>query len=152
MKYAAMASLMFPLVAAVASADGKPIVKHTNPVTLSKPTGYTHVVEVKGGRTLYVSGQIALDRAGAVVGKGDLQAQTRQVFENLRSALAASGATFDHVVKITVFMTDVAGLQAFRDVRDRYFTKNPPASTLVQVVRLARPELMIEIEAVAVVE
>lgn len=152
MKYAAMALLTFSLAATVASTDGRPIVKHTNPTILAKPSGYTHVVEVTGGRTLYVSGQIALDQAGAVIGKGDLKAQTRQVFENLKAALAASGATFDNVVKITVFMTDASEIQTFREVRARYFTKEVPASSLVQVVRLARPELMIEIEAVAVVE
>ncbi len=152
MKCVAMSLLTFSLTAAVANAEGRPLVKHTNPATLSKPTGYTHVVEVTGGRTLYVSGQVALDQAGAVVGKGNLKAQTRQVFENLKSALAACGATSDHVVNITVFMTDVSEIQTFREVRDRYFTKQLPASSLVQVVRLARPELMIEIEAVAVVE
>jgi reactive intermediate/imine deaminase len=128
------------------------IVEHSNPTTLHKPTGYTHVVEVTGGRTLYISGQIAVDRSGAVVGGNDLRAQTRQVFENLRAALAASGATFDHVVKITVFMTDVSQIQAFREVRDAVFPGPLPASTLVQVVRLARPELLIEIEAVAVLD
>ncbi len=153
MKHVPVALLLsFVAAVALASPERRPIVKHTNPATLSKPTGYTHVVEVTGGRTLYVSGQIALDQAGHVVGQGDLKAQTRQVFENLKAALGASGATFDHVVKITVFMTDVSEIQAFREVRDRYFTKELPASSLVQVVRLARPELMIEIEAVAVVE
>lgn len=153
MKAAQTAALLaFPLAAAVACAQGGPIVKHLNPTTLPQPTGYTHVVEVAGGRTLYVSGQIAVDTSGAVVGEGDLKAQTRQVFENLKSALAASGATLDHVVKITVFMTDVSDLQTFREVRSSYFTKEFPASSLVQVVRLVRPELLIEIEAVAVVE
>lgn len=139
-------------IAALAGTQGRPTVKHTNPASLSKPTGYTHVVEVSGGRTLYVSGQIALDQAGAVVGKGDLKAQTVQVFENLKAALASSGATFEHVVKLTVFMTDVSEIQTFRDVRDRYLSGALPASSLVQVVRLARPELLIEVEAVAVVE
>lgn len=149
MAYAATALLV---MAAFAGTHGRPIVKHTNPTSLSKPTGYTHVVEVSGGRTLYVSGQIALDPSGAVVGKGDLKSQTVQVFENLKAALAGSGATLAHIVKITVFMTDVSEIQTFRDVRDRYFTAPLPASSLVQVVRLARPELLIEIEAVAVVE
>jgi reactive intermediate/imine deaminase len=126
-------------------------VKHLNPSTLHKPTGYTHVVEVTGGRTLYISGQVALDPSGALVGANDLKAQTRQVFENLRAALAASGASLEHVVKITVFMTDASQIQAFREVRDSVFTEPLPASTLVQVVRLARPEFLIEIEAVAVV-
>ncbi len=126
--------------------------KHVNPPELAKPTGYTHVVEVVGGRTLYISGQVAVDRTGAVVGKGDLKAQTRQVFENLKSALTASGATLDDVVKITVFMSDISQVQTVRDVRDGYFKKNPPASSAVEVTRLVRPEFMIEIEAVAVVE
>ncbi|HJV37452.1 MAG TPA: RidA family protein, partial [Geothrix sp.] len=130
----------------------EPVVRFLNPATLPKPNGYSHVVEVEGGRTLYVSGQIALDKDGALIGKGDLKAQTRQVFENLQSALRASGATLDHVVKITVFMTDVSDIQAFRDVRDTYFTQQHPASSLVQVSRLARPDLLIEIEAVAVVD
>jgi reactive intermediate/imine deaminase len=139
------------LVAACTSSHPNPAVQHVNPPELSKPTGYTHVVEVTGGRTLYISGQVALDRTGAVVGKGDLKAQTRQVFENLKAALSASGATLDDVVKITIFMTDASQVQAVRDVRDTYFTKAPPASTAVEVTRLVRPELMIEIEAVAVV-
>jgi len=126
-------------------------VKHVNPPALSKPTGYTHVVEVSGGRTLYVSGQVALDRTGAVVGRGDLKAQTKQVFENLKAALAACGATLDDVVKITVFVTDASQIQTVRDVRDAYFTKDPPASTAVEVSRLVRPDLMIEVDAVAVV-
>ncbi len=125
--------------------------KHVNPPALSKPTGYTHVVEVSGGRTLYVSGQVALDRTGAVVGRGDLKAQTKQVFENLKAALAACGATLDDVVKITVFVTDASQIQTVRDVRDAYFTKDPPASTAVEVSRLVRPDLMIEVDAVAVV-
>jgi reactive intermediate/imine deaminase len=152
MKCVAITLLTFSLMPAVPNTGGRIVMKHTNPPTLSKPSGYTHVVEVTGGRTLYISGQVALDQAGAVVGKGDLMTQTQQVFENLKSALAASGATFAHVVKMTVFMTDVSEIQAFRDVRDRYFVKEPPASSLVQVVRLIRPELMIEIEAVAVVD
>ena len=140
------------LVAAFACAHGGPAVVRRNPSTLHNPTGYTHVVEATGGRTLYVSGQVALDRSGALVGAGDLKAQTRQVFENLKAALADSGATLDDVVKITVFLTDVSQIQAFREVRDGYFVRGLPASTLVQVVRLARPEFLIEMEAVAVVK
>jgi reactive intermediate/imine deaminase len=142
----------FALVGATALAAEKPTVKRTNPPTLSKPTGYTHVVEVTGGRTVYVAGQVALDPRGELVGKDDLKAQTRQVFENLKAALAAADASLDHVVKITVFMTDASDLQPFREVRNSYFAKDLPASTLVQVVRLARPEFLIEIEAVAAVE
>jgi reactive intermediate/imine deaminase len=138
------------LLGELACSRGRPAVKHVNSPELSKPSGYTHVVEAVGGRTLYVSGQVALDGTGAVVGKGDLKAQTRQVFENLKAALKASGATLDDVVKITVFVTDMSQIQTVREVRDAYFTRNPPASTAVEVSRLVRPELMIEIDAVAV--
>lgn len=129
----------------------RPQVKYTNPSTLSTPTGYTHVVETQGGRTVYISGQIALDKAGNVVGAGDMKAQAKQVFENLKAALAASGATFDHVVKTNTYMTDLADIQALREIRAGYYGKNAPASTLVKVAGLARPEFLIEIEAIAVV-
>ncbi len=127
-------------------------VRRINPPGLSKPTGYTHVVEVTGGRTIYVSGQIALDKEGNLVGAGDLMAQTRQVFENLKVALASVGAGFDDVVKMNVYMTDASQVQVFRDVRNGYFKNQIPASTLVQIGRLARPDFMIEIEAVANVQ
>lgn len=95
-------------------------VKHLNPSTLSTPRGYTHIVEVRGGRTIYISGQVSLDRAGAVVGAGDLRAQTQQVFENLRLALDAVGATFRDVVKMNVYMLDASQVQVMRDVREKF--------------------------------
>ena len=125
---------------------------HRNPAALSKPTGYTHVVETSGGRTLYISGQVALDKSGALVGANNLKAQTRQVFENLKAAVTESGGTLDDVVKITIFMTDLSQVQDFREVRNEFFPYELPASTLVQVVRLARPEFLLEVEAVAVVK
>lgn len=125
--------------------------RHINPPTLSAPRGYTHVVEATGGRTVYVSGQVAVDREGNLVGAGDISAQTRQVFENLKLALAAADAGLDDVVKITVFMKDVSQLSAFRDVRNTYFTGHPPASSLVQITQLVSPELLVEVEAIAVV-
>jgi reactive intermediate/imine deaminase len=140
------------LIAGLAAADRRPVMKHINPPALPRPNGYSHVVEVGEGRTVYVSGQIAVDQTGAVVGSGDFKAQARQVFENLKVALAAAGADFEHVVKITVFLTDVGQLGSFREVRDAYFAKDPPASSLIEVARLVRPELMIEVEAIAVVE
>ena len=128
-----------------------PDVRYTNPPTLSTPTGYTHVVEVRGGRTIYIAGQVAFDRAGNVVGERDFKVQARQVMENVKAALAAGGATFANVVKITTFVTDLSELKALREIRSEYFGPNPPASTLVKVVALAAPELMIEVEAIAVV-
>jgi enamine deaminase RidA (YjgF/YER057c/UK114 family) len=127
------------------------IVKHINPAALSRPTGYTHVVEVTGGRTLYISGQVALDRNGTLVGGGDARAQARQVFRNIEAALADAGATLDHVVKITVFLTDPAQIPVYREERDSVFKGPLPASSLLVVSRLAHPDLLLEIEAVAVV-
>src|SRR4030095_6335687 len=140
-----------PLLSIFACAGSAPVLTRKNPALLSKPNGYTHVVETSGGRTVYVSGQVALDATGALVGTGDLKAQTRQVFENLKAALADSGGTLDDVVKITIFMTDLSPIQDFRELRTGYIPRELPASTLVQVVRLARPDFLIEIEAVAVV-
>jgi enamine deaminase RidA (YjgF/YER057c/UK114 family) len=125
-------------------------VRYLNPETLSVPPGYTHVVEVRGGRTVYISGQVPLDKAGNVVGIGDFGAQTIQVFENLKFALASVGATFDNVVKNNMYVTDMSHIQTLREIRLRYYGKNAPASTLVQIWKLARPEFMIEIELIAV--
>ena len=131
--------------------DREPSVRYTNPASLSTPTGYTHVVEANRGRTVYIAGQVALDRSGNVAGAGDFKIQMRQVLENLRAALAAAGATFGNVVKVTTYVTDMSHIHALREIRAEYFGTNPPANTLVQVVQLARPEFMIEIEAIAVV-
>ncbi|MFL5802392.1 MAG: RidA family protein [Roseiflexaceae bacterium] len=123
-----------------------------NPDTMSKPFGYTQVVRVSGGQTIYISGQIALDPAGQVVGPGDLHAQTVQVFKNLDAALAAVGATFQHVVKLSYYMLDISQIPVVRSVRDQYVnTQQPPASTAVEVRRLFRDDFLIEVEAVAVI-
>ena len=136
----------------VTFAQTRPVVKRTNPPTLSKPTGYTHIVEVNGAaRTVYISGQIALDRDGNVVGAGDMKAQAEQVFRNLQAALDAAGAKFSDVVKMNTYTTDISQIQAIRDVRGKYFGDVTPASTLVQVVHLARPEFLLEIEVIAAV-
>ena len=124
---------------------------YINPPELTKPTGYTHVVKSGAGRTIYISGQIAFDKDGKVVGAGDFRAQTIRVFENLKAALAAAGATYEDVVKVTMFLTDIKNAPILREVRTNYFGKNPPAGTLVQISALVVPELMIEIEAIAVV-
>jgi len=126
-------------------------VQYLNPPTLSAPTGYTHVVQVHGGRTIYIAGQVAFDKSGNVVGKSDFAAQTTQVFENLKAALAAVGATFDNIVKVTTFVTDLSQMQTLRSIRAKYYGTNVPASTLVQITKLAHDDLMIEIEAIAVV-
>ena len=143
--------LSVPVVAA-ALQSGSSHIKRTNPPTISKPTGYTHVVEATGGKTVYISGQVALDPSGALVGANDMRAQAEQVFKNLKAALDAAGATFGDVVKMNTYVTDMTQSPAIREVRARYLSDAPPASTLVQVVHLARPDFMIEIEAIAVVK
>jgi enamine deaminase RidA (YjgF/YER057c/UK114 family) len=122
-----------------------------NPEGMHRPTGYTHVVEVTAGRPVYISGQVALDGAGELVGPGDVAAQARQVFENLQAALGSVGAGFEQVVKLTVYLVDATQMPAVREVRDRYVdTARPPASTAVEVRRLVRDDLLVEVEAVAV--
>jgi enamine deaminase RidA (YjgF/YER057c/UK114 family) len=126
--------------------------QHINPPALSRPTGYTHVIVAPAGRTVYIAGQVSLDSGGRVVGPGDFRAQTERVFANLELALQSAGATFADVVKTTTFVTDVAQLATLREVRARYLDAGrAPTSTLVEVKALARPEFLIEIEAVAVI-
>lgn len=127
------------------------LLRHLNPQGLSTPTGYTHVVIPQGGRVVFIAGQVSADRTGAVVGKGDFKAQAKQVFENLKTAVEAAGGTLSDVAKINVYATDLSQIAALREVRQQYFTGNPPASTLVQVVGLARPEFMLEIEAIVAI-
>jgi reactive intermediate/imine deaminase len=122
-----------------------------NPESLSAPFGYSHVVDSPVDRIVYISGQVPLDSDGQLVGEGDFEAQARQVFENLTRALQAAGVVWSDVVKLNYFLTDVTQITAVRTIRDEYVdTKRPPASTLVQVNGLFRPEVMVEIEAVAV--
>ncbi|MDG9723396.1 MULTISPECIES: RidA family protein [unclassified Streptomyces] len=112
---------------------------------------YTHVV-LGTGRFVAVSGQLALDEDGELVGEDDPAAQARQVFENLRRCLAAAGATFDDVVKLTFFVTDMAHMSAIRAARAEHIPDDRlPAASAVRVAGLVRPEFLMEIEAFAVV-
>ncbi len=122
---------------------------YVRPDGLPPVNGYSHAVAFSG-RMIAVSGQVPLDAQGRLVGENDPQAQTRQVFENLAAALATAGAGMEQVVKLTVFLTDLADLDAFRRVRDEYISADrPPASSLVQVSRLVHPAFRVEIEALA---
>ncbi|WFB06785.1 RidA family protein [Streptomyces sp. LX-29] len=121
------------------------------PEGVAPGNGYSHVVW-GSGRLIAVSGQVALDEHGELVGPDDPAAQARQVFENLRRCLAGAGATFADVAKLTYFVTDVAHLPAIREARDAFVdTARPPASSAVQVAALFRPDLLLEVEALAVV-
>ena len=121
-----------------------------SPNTLPAIPGFTQAVKVSGGTAVYLSGQVALNASGQLVGQGDFAAQARQVFENLKAALAAAGADFSYVVKLNIYLLDRANLPALREMRDQYVnTQNPPASTLVEVRGLAQPDFLLEVEAVA---
>ena len=143
----ALLAFLFPLATpAHAQSSGT---RFVNPSGLTKASGYTHVVVSSDGRTAYIAGQVAFDSAGNVVGEGDFKAQAEQVFKNLRVALGSVGATFKDVMKTTTFITDLKNSAALRETRGRYFdSAHPPANSLIPVSGLARPGLMLEIEAV----
>lgn len=130
-------------------------IQRLNPPTLSKPTGYSHATLVTAGRQLHISGQVALNAAGEIVGKGDLAAQADQVYQNLLAALAAAGADMRHVFKIVTYVVDLDPARAtdIRKVRLRYLAEGEyPASTMVGTTALVHPDLLIEIEAIALLD
>ena len=147
-------AILGPLTTAAAQTpQDVPSAHFINPPTIGAPRGYTHVVEVTGpGRTVYIAGQLGYDVAGKAPEPGDFRAQATQAFENLKAALASVGAGFEHVVKLNTFLTDIrAQLPIYREVRDRYVNASaPPASTTVEISRLAREGALLEVEAVAV--
>jgi reactive intermediate/imine deaminase len=123
-----------------------------NPPTIAAPSGYTHVVESSGGRTVYLSGQVGLSPDGRTVGTGDTRAQAEQAFANLAAGLDAVGGSFGDVVKLTIFMIDMADFGAVREVRDTFVdVSRPPASSAVQVSGFVFDWIRVEIEAIAVI-
>jgi reactive intermediate/imine deaminase len=123
---------------------------YVRPDGLPPVNGYSHAVAFSG-QLVAVSGQVPLDGQGRLAGQ-DARAQVRQVFDNLTAALAAAGASMEHVVKLTVYLTDLADLEAFREIRDEYISLDkPPASTLVQVSGLVNPAFRVEIDALAAI-
>ena len=125
-----------------------------NPSAIPAPRGYSHVVETKGpSRTIYLAGQLGMTADGKFAGgPGDFRAQATQCFENIKAGLAAVGATFEHVVKLNNYLVDMVHLPVYFEVRDRYVdTTNPPASTTIQISKLARDGALYEVEAIAVV-
>ena len=129
--------------------------RHINPTALGTPTGYSHVTIAGPGRLVYASGQVARDPNGVLIGPGDLAAQTEQIYENLRTALAAAGADLADLVKVVTYVVDLTPEKAdiVRSVRNRYMGNGPfPASTMVGVSSLVSTNLMIEIEATAMID
>ncbi|HKZ05305.1 MAG TPA: RidA family protein [Methylomirabilota bacterium] len=128
-------------------------IERHNPDGVSKgrATLYSHCVRVTNpSATLYFAGQLARDENGQTVGVGDIRAQTEQVIKNIRTILRAEGADLENLVKVTVYTTDMRFFDAIAEVRRRYFTGSLPASTMVEVSKLAQPDLLIEIEGIAV--
>ncbi|MFI1016364.1 RidA family protein [Streptomyces sp. NPDC020965] len=122
---------------------------YVRPDGLPPVNGYSHAVSFSGSMVA-ISGQVPLDAQGRLVGPDDPEAQARQVFENLTTALAAAGAGMGQVVRLTFYLTDLADLAALRRVRDEYISlEKPPASSLVQVSGLVNPAFRIEIDALA---
>lgn len=120
--------------------------------TVFDPPGYTQGVKASGpGTTLYISGQIAQDAKGHIVGKGDFAAQARQVLRNLKAMVEAGGATLADVVKLTFYLTDVRYRADLVPIREEFFGPKLPASTLITTPALAHPDYMLEVEAVAFV-
>ena len=113
---------------------------------------YSHVVVVEGRKTIFVSGQLARDPKGNVVGPGDMRAQMRQVGENIKAALAAAGATLADIVKTNTYVTDIEEFFKHVEVRQKYLGPALPTSTTVEVKRLSHPDFMVEIEAFAVID
>jgi 2-iminobutanoate/2-iminopropanoate deaminase len=129
-------------------------VRFLNPSALPAPRGYSHVVEIgPNSRMIMLSGQVPLDSTGRLVGGTNFEAQAGQVFRNLEVGLAAAGASFKDVVKITYYVVNIpAHLTMLRKVRDQYIdTAAPPASTLLQVSGLFRPDVLLEVEVTAVI-
>jgi|SRR5262245_62579727 len=130
-------------------------VRFQNPPSLSKPNGYSHIVEISGGRLVYIAGQVPQDASGALVGKDDFKAQVLQVFTNLQQSIQAAGGTCRDIVKLNYFCVERVSPDQqpiVREIRDQFVdVDTPPVSTFVVVSRLVRPEWLIEIEAVAVI-
>ena len=123
-------------------------IERINPEGMTQPTSYTHLVKFE--RLMFIAGQVAVDGDGTVIGEGDMTAQVRQVLENMQSVLASEGADFSDVVKINIFTTDIDEFRKSGAVRREFFGEHAPTSTLVQIVRLARPVFLVEIEAIAI--
>ncbi|AZG11439.1 RidA family protein [Pigmentiphaga sp. H8] len=129
--------------------------EHLNPDGLATPNGFCHVVRSRAATTILVAGQVAYDEQGNIVGENDLATQVDQVYRNLERALAACGATFADVVKTTLFVKDMTPekIAIIRQVRARYLAPDrPPASTMIGVQALAKPALMLEVEATAMLD
>ena len=130
------------------------VVKFINPSTVSAPKGYSHAAEIDLGtcKMLIISGQVAIDSKGNLVGKGDFNKQAEQIFQNIKNIVESAGGNMNNIVKLGFYVLDVNQIAALRSVRDKFVNvKTPPASTLVQVSKLFRDDILLEVEATAII-
>jgi len=129
------------------------LIDFRTPKTLPPTASYSHTAIVPASaKTIFISGQVPMDMTGALVGEGDFKRQAEKVFENIDIALADAGTTFDNVVKLGMYLTDMSNLGTLREVRDRFIQlKAPPTSTLVQVTAFFNPAILFEMDAIAVI-
>lgn len=153
MKYILLIPALLTMVTAFSQTKNN-IVQLVNPAEVAAPKGYSQaaVIDLGNSTMVIMSGQVPLDKAGQLVGKGDVSEQARQVFRNIKRIVEEMGGSMNDVVKLTYLLTDVTELPKVREVRDQFINvQRPPASTLAQVSRLYRDDVLIEIEATAVI-
>lgn len=130
------------------------IVNFKNPASVATPKGYSHtaIIDLGSCQMIVLSGQVPLDNNGNLVGQGDFEKQSEQVLLNIKNILSELGAAMEDIIRLGIYTTDISQMQAFRDVRDKFINlKTPPTSTLVQVSKLFRAEVLIEVEATAII-
>lgn len=130
------------------------IVKFKNPSSVVTPKGYSHaaVIDLGNCQMILLSGQVPLDKNGNLVGKDDVGKQSEQVFVNIKNILTELGGSMDNIVKLGIYIRHVSQLQSLRNVRDRFInTKTPPTSTLLEVTKLFREDILVENEATAII-
>ena len=129
-------------------------VKFVNPTSVSSPKGFSQAAEIDLGtcKMLLISGQVAFDQQGNLIGKANFSEQATQVFNNIKSIVEAQGGKMNNLVKINIYLTDIGQLATFREIRDQFINiKAPPASTLVQVNQLFRDDVLLEVDATAII-
>ncbi len=147
--------ILFFASSACFAQDANKDVAFLNPVTVGKPFGYSHaaIVDLGKNNMVIMSGQVGLDKDGKLTGIGDLRSQTEQVFTNIKNIVEAAGGTMNDLVELNYYLMDASQVQVVRSIRDRFVnTKQPPASTLVQVSKLFRDDILIEIKATAIIK
>lgn len=154
MKAKILQLLPFIFLSTLAFSQDTSIVKFINPSNISAPKGYSHAAEIDLGtaKMLIISGQVAIDSKGNLIGKGDFNKQAEQVFQNIKSIVERAGGNMDNIVKLGFYVLDINQVPTLRLVRDKYVNiKTPPASTLVQVSKLFRDDVLLEVEATAII-